>query len=108
MCAFEFRTYVRWADLDLRRLSFTARGNPWQSRLVESFNRKLRDELPNCEWFRSRAEAKVLIATNLRPRSVEPGRIPIISTRDSLHDWSQNSAAGQGYSQVTWFPSSMC
>ncbi len=28
---------------------------------VESFNRKLRDELLNREWFRSRAEAKLLI-----------------------------------------------
>ncbi|RQY32017.1 hypothetical protein DF113_32130, partial [Burkholderia stagnalis] len=27
---------------------------------------------------------------------VEPGWIPIISTRDSLPDWLQNSAAGQG------------
>ncbi|WP_221624488.1 hypothetical protein, partial [Burkholderia stagnalis] len=26
---------------------------------------------------------------------VEPGWIPIISTRDSLPDWLQNSAAGQ-------------
>ena len=34
------------------------------------------------------------IATNLPPRSVEPGWIPIISTRDSLPDWSQNSASG--------------
>ncbi|WP_217483670.1 hypothetical protein, partial [Burkholderia puraquae] len=35
-----------------------------------------------------------LIAINLLPRSVEPGWIPIISTRDSLPDWSQNSASG--------------
>ncbi|WP_261984914.1 molybdopterin-containing oxidoreductase family protein, partial [Burkholderia stagnalis] len=30
---------------------------------------------------------------------VEPGWIPIISTRDSLPDWLQNSAAGQGLVQ---------
>ncbi|HDR9507211.1 hypothetical protein C5615_10650 [Burkholderia cepacia] len=35
------------------------------------------------------------IAINRPLRSVEPGWIPIISTRDSLPDWSQNSASGQ-------------
>lgn len=36
-------------------------GKPWQNGLDESFNGKLRDECLNMEWFRSRAEAKVLI-----------------------------------------------
>lgn len=40
---------------------FIAPGSPWQNGFVESFNGKLRDELLNREWFRSRAEAKVLI-----------------------------------------------
>jgi putative transposase len=35
--------------------------SPWQNGFVESFDGKLHDELPNREWFRSRAEAKVLI-----------------------------------------------
>lgn len=76
--------------------AFIASGSPWQNGFVESFNGKLRDELLNREWFRSRAEAKVLIerwrqfynehrpiahiAINLPTRSVEPGWIPIIST----------------------------
>ena len=33
------------------------------SRLVESFNGKFRDECLSLEWFRSRAEAKVIIET---------------------------------------------
>lgn len=41
--------------------AFIAPGSPWQNGFVESFNGKLRDELLNREWFRSRAEAKVLI-----------------------------------------------
>jgi transposase InsO family protein len=41
--------------------AFIAPGSPWQNGYVESFNGKLRDELLNREWFRSRAEAKVLI-----------------------------------------------
>ena len=41
--------------------AFIAPGSPWQNGFVESFNGKLRDELLNREWFRSRAEAKILI-----------------------------------------------
>ncbi len=38
------------------------------------------------------------IALNLRSWPFEPGCIPIISTRDPLPDWPQNSAVGQGRS----------
>ncbi len=37
------------------------RGKTRQNGFVESFNGKLRDELLNREWFRTLAEAKVLI-----------------------------------------------
>jgi len=36
-------------------------GKPWQNGTGESFNGKFRDECLNLEWFRSRAEAKVVI-----------------------------------------------
>jgi len=36
-------------------------GKPWQNATNESFNDKFRDECLSLEWFRSRAEAKVLI-----------------------------------------------
>ena len=36
-------------------------GKPWQNGVGESFNGKLRDECLSLEWFRSRAEAKVVI-----------------------------------------------
>lgn len=36
-------------------------GKPWQNGSNESFNGKLRDECLSLEWFRSRAEAKVVI-----------------------------------------------
>jgi putative transposase len=36
-------------------------GKPWQNGVAESFNGKSRDECLSLEWFRSRAEAKVLI-----------------------------------------------
>lgn len=36
-------------------------GKPWQNGVIESFNGKFRDECLGMEWFRSRAEAKVVI-----------------------------------------------
>jgi len=36
-------------------------GKPWQNGVSESFNGKFRDECLSLEWFRSQAEAKVLI-----------------------------------------------
>jgi putative transposase len=36
-------------------------GKPWQNGVAESFNGKFRDECLSLEWFRSRAEAKVII-----------------------------------------------
>jgi putative transposase len=38
-------------------------GKPWQNGAGESFNGKFRDECLSLEWFRSRAEAKVVIET---------------------------------------------
>jgi putative transposase len=38
-------------------------GKPWQDGVTESFNGKFRDECLSLEWFRSRAEAKVIIET---------------------------------------------
>ena len=38
-------------------------GKPWQNGTNESFNGKFRDECLSLEWFRSRAEAKVVIET---------------------------------------------
>jgi putative transposase len=38
-------------------------GKPWQNGTGESLNGKFRDECLSLEWFRSRAEAKVVIET---------------------------------------------
>ena len=38
-------------------------GKPWQNADYESFNGKFRDECLSLEWFRSRAEARVVIET---------------------------------------------
>lgn len=50
-------------------------GKPWQNGVAESFNGKFRDECLSMEWFRSRAEAKVVIESwrhhynEIRPHS---------------------------------------
>ena len=36
-------------------------GKPWKNGATESFNGKFRDECLSLEWFRSRADAKVVI-----------------------------------------------
>ena len=52
---------MRWMRDTAIGPAFIAPGSPWKNGFVESFNGKLRDELLNREWFRSRTEAKVLI-----------------------------------------------
>ena len=42
-------------------------GKPWQNGVAESFNGKFRDECLSLEWFRSRAEAKVVIESLAAP-----------------------------------------
>jgi transposase InsO family protein len=43
------------------RTLFIEPGSPWENGYCESFNGKLRDELPNTEIFYTLQEAKVLI-----------------------------------------------
>lgn len=60
-------------------------GKPWQNGATESFNGKFRDECLSLEWFRSRAEAKVVIeswrrhykrgAPAFEPRLPHTGRV---------------------------------
>lgn len=52
---------MRWLRDAAIGPAFIAPGSPWQNGFIESFNGKWRDELLNREWFRSRAEARMLI-----------------------------------------------
>lgn len=58
-------------------------GKPWQNGDNESFNGKFRDECLSLEWFRSRAEARVVIETwrrhynHVRPHSSLKDMTPI-------------------------------
>jgi putative transposase len=62
-------------------------GKPWQNGVTESFNGKFRNECLSLEWFRSRAEAKVIIEAwrrhynNVRPHSSLGYLTPIWQTQ---------------------------
>lgn len=66
---------IRWLTENEIDTAFIDPGKPWQNGADESFNGKFRDECLNLEWFRSRAEARVVIETwrrsynNERPHS---------------------------------------
>jgi putative transposase len=54
---------IKWLTENEIDTAFIDPGKPWQNGADESFNGKFRDECLNLEWFRSRAEAKVVIET---------------------------------------------
>ena len=72
----------RWLAPRAVAPSFIEPGKPWQNGTNESFNGKFRDECLNLEWFRSRAEAKVVIESwrrhfnEVRPHSSLGYRTP--------------------------------
>lgn len=59
----EFVSTAIWAWLAEAKIdtALIDPGKPWQNGADESFNGKFRDECLSMEWFRSRAEARVLI-----------------------------------------------
>ena len=54
---------LKWPREHRIDTAFSDPGKPWQNGLDESFNGKFRDECLNMEWFRTRAEARVVIET---------------------------------------------
>jgi putative transposase len=55
------QTFKPWAARESLDLALIVPGKPWQKGLKESFNDKFRDECLSMEWFRCRAEARVVI-----------------------------------------------
>ncbi len=58
---FVSKAVKQWLSSNGVKTAYIEGGKPWQNGLNESFNGKLRDECLNLEWFRNRAEAKVVI-----------------------------------------------
>jgi putative transposase len=50
-----------WFKASGVQTTFIEHGKPWQNGTNESFNGKFRDECLNMEWFRNRAEAKIIV-----------------------------------------------
>ncbi len=60
---FVSRALLKWIMAQGIATALIDPGKPWQNGSTESFNGKFRDECLSLEWFRSRAEAKVVIET---------------------------------------------
>ena len=58
---FVSRAILEWLATEHIETALIDPGKPWQNADNESFNGKFRDECLSLEWFRSRAEARVLI-----------------------------------------------
>jgi putative transposase len=81
-------------------------GKPWQNGVTESFNGKFRDECLNLEWFRSRAEAKVIIEAwrrhynHVRPHSslgyLTPNEFVVQAARPAPRQATGRDAAVHG------------
>jgi len=52
---------LEWLSAEKIETAHIDPGKPWQNGTDESFNGKFRDECLSLEWFRTRAEAKVII-----------------------------------------------
>jgi len=83
-------------------------GKPWQNGVTESFNGKFRDECLSLEWFRSRAEAKVIIEAwrrhynEVRPHSsldyLTPNEFVAQAARPAPRNATGRGAAADGAS----------
>ena len=60
---FVSRAILKWVTDEGIATALIDPGKPWQNGVDESFNGKFRDECLNMEWFRSRTEARVVIAS---------------------------------------------
>jgi putative transposase len=58
---FVSRAILKWLTDNRIDTAIIDPGKPWQNGTNESFNGKFRDECLNVEWFRTRAEAKIII-----------------------------------------------
>jgi putative transposase len=58
---FVSKAIKQWLSQRGVQTAYIDRGKPWQNGLNESFNGKLRDECLDLEWFKNRAEARVVI-----------------------------------------------
>lgn len=95
------KVLLRWMTSESIQSAFIDPGKPWQNGSNESFGR-LRDECLAMEWFRTRAEAAVVIETwrrhynDVRPHSSLDYRTPREFKKDLKRNYTdQNSRLGE-------------
>lgn len=92
---------LRWATNNGLDMALIEPGKPWQNGVAESFNGKFRDECLSMEWFRSRAEAKIVIESwrchynGIRPHSSLGNLTPL-----AFRSLGGKSAVTEAISQV--------
>jgi putative transposase len=77
---FVSKALLSWIVAQGIRTALIEPGKPWQNGITESFNGKFRDECLSLEWFRSRAEAKVIKKNDgegLHTPSMERAAVPM-------------------------------
>jgi len=81
---FVSKALLSWIEAHGISTALIEPGKPWQNGVAESFNGKFCDECLSLEWFRSRAEAKIIIETWRRhyyPASQHPSVYVTIGNR---------------------------
>ena len=99
---FVSKALLRWMTAESIQTAFIDPGKPWQNGSNESFNGRFRDECLSMEWFRTRAEAAVVIETwrrhynNVRPHSSLGYRTPNEFKKDLERKYTdQKSRSGE-------------
>ncbi len=103
---FVSRKLLSWIVAQQIGIALIEPGKPWQNGVGESFNGKFRDECLSLEWFRSRAEAKVVIESwrrhynEVRPHSslgyLTPAEFAARMARPAPRDATGQGAAVSG------------
>jgi putative transposase len=63
---FVSRTILKWVTDEGIATALIDPGKPWQNGVNENYDGKFRDDCLSMEWFRSRAEASVVIDSWLK------------------------------------------
>ena len=105
---FVSQALLRWITAHGIETALIDPGKPWQNGVGESFNGKFRDECLSLEWFRSRAEARVVIESwrrhfnEVRPHSslgyLTPAAFAAGMSRPASRDATGRDAAVSGAS----------
>lgn len=89
---FVSRALLAWIVAQRIHTALINPGKPWQNANGESFNGKFRDKCLSLEWFRSRAEAKVVIESWRRHyNEVRPHSSLGISRRPPSRGWKRHT-----------------